>query len=202
MTGKRETMAALKWSLSALRSIGRIVRNGQLRLRGINVAWTANVHSSAEINCKRGTVSIGACSSIDKGAILRTYGGHIRIGSNSSINPYCVIYGHGGLTIGNGVRIAAHTVIIPANHNYLDSSIFVSAQGETKQGITVEDDVWLGAGVRVLDGVTIAKGCVVGAGSVLTKSTVSYGVYVGVPARKIAARSSSATMNTILGQKI
>lgn len=56
------------------------------------------------------------------------------------------------------------------------------------KGIIIEDDVWIGAGVKVLDGVTIAQGCVIGANSVVTKSTEPYGIYVGVPARKIKSR--------------
>ena len=53
------------------------------------------------------------------------------------------------------------------------------------KGIVIEDDVWIGSGVKILDGVVIGKGCVIGANAVVTKSTESYGVYVGVPAHKI-----------------
>mgnify|MGYP001323331499 CR=1 FL=1 len=56
-------------------------------------------------------------------------------------------------------------------------------------GIVIENDVWLGTGVRVLDGVTIGEGAVVGAGSVVTKSIPSYAIAVGVPAKVIKYRS-------------
>lgn len=56
------------------------------------------------------------------------------------------------------------------------------------KSIIIEDDVWIGAVVKVLDGVTIAQGCVIGANSVVTKSTEPYGIYVGIPARKIKSR--------------
>lgn len=162
-----------------------------LRLRGINVSWTAKIHKTAEIDSGGGVISIGARTIVDKGVIIRAYGGFVHIGTDCSINPYSVIYGHGGLYVGNGVRIATHSVFIPANHIYSDPSEFIYKQGETMEGIRVEDDVWLGAGVRVLDGVKIGRGAVIGAGAVVTKSIDEYGVYVGVPAKKISKRGLS-----------
>ena len=99
-----------------------------------------------------------------------------------------VIYGQGGVVIGNNVRIAAHTVIVPSNHIFTDTTIPIYLQGLSKKGIVIKDDVWLGAGVKVLDGVTIETGCVIGANSVVTKSTDSYGIYIGVPARLLKKR--------------
>ncbi|NMC13019.1 MAG: acyltransferase, partial [Chloroflexi bacterium] len=49
-------------------------------------------------------------------------------------------------------------------------------------------DVWIGAGVKILDGVVVSKGCVLAAGAVITHSTEPYGVYAGVPARRIKDR--------------
>ena len=51
--------------------------------------------------------------------------------------------------------------------------------------------MWIGAGVRILDGVIVRKGCIIGASSVLTKSTEEYGVYIGVPAKKIRNRKKN-----------
>lgn len=93
--------------------------------------------------------------------------------------------------IGNGVRIAAHTVIVPANHG-IDASTPIFEQPETKLGIAIEDDVWIGAGVRILDGVRIGRGCVIGAGAVVTRGTVPFGIYAGVPARQIGTRSETS----------
>ena len=56
------------------------------------------------------------------------------------------------------------------------------------QDVIIEKDVWIGANVTILKGVTVAEGCVVGAGTVLTKSTHPYGVYVGVPGKRISER--------------
>lgn len=106
---------------------------------------------------------------------------------NCSLNPYSILYGHGGLTIGNGVRIAAHVVIVPANHIIDDTDRYIYEQGETTKGIVIEDDVWIGAGARVLDGVTISRGCVIAGGAM---STEAYGIYGGIPARKIRNRGN------------
>jgi acetyltransferase-like isoleucine patch superfamily enzyme len=122
--------------------------------------------------------------------MLITYGGDIDIGVNCSVNPYCVLYGLGGLKIGDNVRIAAHTVIVPANHTFDDPSIPICRQPETKKGIIIEDDVWIGAGCRILDGVRIGRGSVIGAGSVVTKSIPEMSVAVGVPARVIRRRGA------------
>jgi acetyltransferase-like isoleucine patch superfamily enzyme len=159
-----------------------------LRIAGVKVDWSAVIDWSAAIERSGGEISIGRDTLIDRGVILRAYGGVIQLGSQCRVNPYVVLYGDGGLVIGNGVRIAAHAVLVAANHIYSDPNRFIFEQGETRLGINIEDDVWLGAGVRVLDGVTIRKGTVVGAGAVVTKSTEPYDVVVGVPAKKLRSR--------------
>ncbi|OPY70868.1 MAG: putative acetyltransferase [Syntrophorhabdaceae bacterium PtaU1.Bin034] len=136
----------------------------------------------------RDAVSIGAHTYIHRGALIHTYGGSITIGSGVSINPYCVIYGHGGLEIGNNVMIATHCVIIPANHRFERLDVPMSLQGMSCRGITIEDDVWLGARVTVLDGVTIGRGAVIGAGSVVNRSIPAYAIAAGVPARVRGSR--------------
>ena len=57
-----------------------------------------------------------------------------------------------------------------------------------KKGIVIEDDVWISGGVRILDGVTIKRGSAIGAGSVVTKSTIENSINVGVPARYLKMR--------------
>jgi acetyltransferase-like isoleucine patch superfamily enzyme len=128
--------------------------------------------------------------SLDDYAMVLTYGGDIVIGDNCSINSFSIAYGHGGLTIGNGVRIAAQTVIIPCNHNYIDPDKFIYQQGVTKLGITIKDDVWIAAGAKILDGVTIGKGAVVASGAVVTENVPDYAVVAGIPAKLIKYRKN------------
>jgi acetyltransferase-like isoleucine patch superfamily enzyme len=120
--------------------------------------------------------------------MILTYGGHIEIGDNCSVNPFTVIYGHGGVRIGEGVRIAAHTVIIPANHNIPTDGTPLHLSGFSAEGIEIDDHVWIGAGVRVLDGVKIGRNAVIAAGSVVTTSVPENATVAGVPARIIKQR--------------
>ena len=65
-------------------------------------------------------------------------------------------------------------------------------QGVYSQGsIVIGDDVWLGAGAVVLDGVRIGKGCIVGAGAVVTKNLPDYAIAVGVPAKVTKMRQAN-----------
>lgn len=155
------------------------------KIKGYTAGKGSIIHPTAIITSE---VKMGDFCEIHPYTILDTKSGSIELGNNVSVNPHSMIYGQGGLKIGNDVRIAAHVVIIPANHNFDGRDLPIRKQGMTKKGVIIEDDVWLGTGVKVLDGVTIAKGCVIAAGAVVTKSTEPYGVYAGVPAKKIKSR--------------
>jgi len=155
----------------------------------IDLGFNSSVRPRALLKIVNGgRIRIGNNCTIHDYAMLLTYGGIISIGDRTTVNPFCILYGHGGLKIGNGVRIAAHTTIVPFNHNYGDRDRFIYQQGETALGITINDDVWIGSGVRILDGVTIGKGAVIGAGSVVTRDVPEYAVVAGVPARTIKYR--------------
>jgi acetyltransferase-like isoleucine patch superfamily enzyme len=172
-----------------LRRAREAVRNSFLRMRGIHVGRRAIVSTRATLSRELGgSISIGAHTHIHDFVRLESYGGDITIGDYCSINPFCILYGHGGLAIGRDVRIAAHVVIVPANHVFADRAKPIREQGLSCKGIVIGDDVWIGAGARILDGVKIANGSVIGAGAVVTRSTEPYGVYVGSPARLVAER--------------
>jgi acetyltransferase-like isoleucine patch superfamily enzyme len=156
--------------------------------KNIKIGPNVFIHPAATLVSGNGTITIGHNCQIHKGVIINTYGGNISIGNNVSINPYSIIYGHGDLTIGNDVRIAAQALIIPANHNFNDPDKLIRKQGLSQEGITIENDVWIGAGAKILDGVTVTEGCVIGAGAMVNKSTEPYGIYVGTPAKKIDSR--------------
>lgn len=135
-----------------------------------------------------GSISIGENCYIAPWVVINTYGGDISIGNNVSINYFSVLYGHGGLTIGDDCRIATHTVIIPSEHNFQRTDIPIRKQGNTHKGISIGNDVWIGANVTVLDGSQIGTGCVVGANSTTKGELSPYGIYVGAPAQKVRAR--------------
>lgn len=161
-----------------------------LRLRyGSRVRFGARCKiAGAIIEPGKGRIAIGSRAEIKRGAMIQANGGSVTIGDHFSLNPYSILYGSGGLTIGNWVRIAAHVVVIPANHGFDDPDVPIKAQPETRLGIVIEDDVWIGAGAVILDGAHISRGCVIGAGSVVKGRTEPLGIYVGSPARKVAVR--------------
>ena len=93
--------------------------------------------------------------------------------------------GHGGVQIGDSVRIACHTVMIPANHVVGNSEKLLHESGVTSKGIIIESNVWIGSGCRILDGVHIGKNSVIAAGAVVNKSVDRNTVVGGVPAHII-----------------
>ena len=156
--------------------------------RSIKLGKNVKIFGHSEIIVNGGSLTIGDSTYILYNAMIMTYGGNIEIGSHCSINPFSVIYGGGGLTIGNFVRIAPHVAIFPSNHIYDDPDTPIYLQGIKAEGIVIKDDVWIGAGAKILDGVTIGYGSVVAAGSVVTKDIPEYAVAAGVPARVIGWR--------------
>ncbi|TWI34807.1 acyltransferase [Mesorhizobium tianshanense] len=155
---------------------------------GIRIGKGTVIKLGARIRRDSGDITIGSYCIIHEGARLLAYGGQITIGDNVSVNPLCVLYGHGGLEIGSGVLIATGTVIVPANHQIV-AGVPIRTQKLICRGIRIGDDVWIGAGVRVLDGSTVESGVVVGAGSVITGGIVPRNsIVAGIPARKIGER--------------
>ncbi|BET24767.1 acetyltransferase-like isoleucine patch superfamily enzyme [Limnobacter thiooxidans] len=135
-----------------------------------------------------GKVILGNNTVLRKGAKLITYGGEIKIGNNVTVNHNTIIYGQGGVTIGDGVLIAANCILIPANHRFAADRP-IRGQGSTAFGITIGEDVWLGCGVNLLDNTTIEKGVVIAAGSTVTSGCyASYCIYGGTPAKQIGSR--------------
>ena len=152
-----------------------------------NNVW---IESNVTLGAYDGQISLGENTHLLPFVVLHTYSGYIHIGKNCTIHPFCVLYGHGGLTIGDNVRIATSTIIIPANHKYKDPDVAVREQGSSREGIIIGNDVWIGAGVRIVDGVRVGDGSIIAAGSVVTKSTPKYSVSAGVPAKVIDNRKN------------
>lgn len=138
-----------------------------------------------------GPVAIGERSEIRDDAVVDAQCGPVTLGSRVGVNPFCILYGAGGLTIGNDVLIAAHTVVIPSNHRFDRLDLPIYDQGTTQKGVTIGSDVWLGTHVVVLDGVHIADGAIVAAGAVVNRDVAPRAIVGGVPARTIGSRDSA-----------
>lgn len=113
------------------------------------------------------------------------------IGEGTYIGEYNNIRASGGIIrIGNNCSISQHISMIASNHGIaLGKNISSQKWDESKAGITIEDDVWIGANCVILPGVHIHSGAVIGAGSVVTKDIPVNAIAVGNPARVIKFRT-------------
>lgn len=186
-----------------------IDRNAHLiGISGIEIGSGSSIEALATVSTRRtgtirglryaphGRVTIGRNCSIRTGAIVACSGGDISIGDDVSVNPYTILYGYGGLTIGSMTRIAAHVVIVPSNHVFRDPDMPIMLQPITGKGISIGHDVWIGAHVTALDGVTIGNRAVIGAGAVVTKDIPDASIAIGVPATVVASREDGEILET------
>jgi len=116
--------------------------------------------------------------------LLTIQGGSIEIGDGSHIQPRCQFSAaKGSIKIGKRAEIAPACAFYPYNHG-LSADLPVRDQPLTSRGgITIGDDVWLGYGVIVLDGVHIGDGAVIAAGAVVVNDIPAMAIAAGVPAR-------------------
>lgn len=118
---------------------------------------------------------------------------NLSLGKNISIHPMCYIecgpFDDSGIIIEDDVSIAHGTTIICTSHTYNHEEIRTIKDMPVKyETVHICKNVWIGAKATILCGVTIESGCVIGANSVLTKSTKADGIYVGSPATRIKDR--------------
>lgn len=105
------------------------------------------------------------------------------IGNRNHINRHCTIDARGGIIIKENVSISHNVTLCSAGHDCQTPDFkYISAP------IIIEDYVWIGINVTILKGVTIGRGAVIAAGSVVTKDCESLGIYAGIPAKKIGER--------------
>jgi acetyltransferase-like isoleucine patch superfamily enzyme len=127
---------------------------------------------------------------VGRNSILSCKEGSIFIDDNCNISANCSLLSETEIRLGKCCFLAGHCYLVAGgNHSFDDITTPIMFQPSfSKGGIEIADDVWLGAGVIVLDGVKIGKGSVVGAGSVVTLALPEYSVAVGSPAARIRDR--------------
>lgn len=111
------------------------------------------------------------------------YGKHILVGNNVFFNFNCVLLDVATITIGNNVFLGPAVQLYTVNHP-LDAAMRRTGV-EQAAPITIGDDVWIGGGVIICPGVTIADRAVIAAGSVVTQDVNSDAVYAGNPAKLV-----------------
>jgi acetyltransferase-like isoleucine patch superfamily enzyme len=187
--GLRAVAYRLIMKLDGIVAIERGVRirfADQIRLgRGVYLDEGVYLHACP------GGIEIGENTRVMHHAELHVYNfrhlpyAGIKIGRDSLIGEFNVLRGQGGITIGDRVYTSPMVQLVAINHVFSDPTRPFVEQGIAAQGITVEDDVWIGAGAIVTDGVCIGRNAVVAAGAVVTQDVPPHTVVAGVPARLV-----------------
>ena len=131
-----------------------------LNAENIKIGWNIHIDNINNIFIKRNVLINSWCKFITGGSPKDIA---ITIGENSFLGPNCLL------------TTVTHEI------GNSDQRAGVNLYKSTK----IDEGCWLGANVTVLPGVTIGKGCIVGAGSLVNKSLEENYMYAGVPARKI-----------------
>jgi maltose O-acetyltransferase len=121
---------------------------------------------------------------------------NVSIGSHCDFAQDIFLAGGGGIVIGDWVGFGPDTKVWSVNHRFDDPDRPWLLQGWEKKTVTIEDDVWLAANVFVMPGVTIGKGAIIAAGTIVSKSIPPYAVVGGNPGRIIGWRKNTRPKDT------
>lgn len=194
---------SLKRAVRLLRGLGRLQRIVFMD-RGVSLNARNMIRIGRAVSIGRGVhidglsrsgITLGDRVTIDIGAILRgsgvirNLGEGIHISDGTAIGARNFLHGGGGIYIGENCLFGPSVMIFSEDHEFHDPAVLIREQGEKRNAVRIERDVWLGANVVVLAGVSIGEGSVVAAGAVVTKSLGPFGVFAGIPARRIGDRS-------------
>jgi acetyltransferase-like isoleucine patch superfamily enzyme len=178
--------------------LGRRVRIKSKRMLSIGKGCT--LADDVVIDClSKNGIKIGDNVSIPNHTYIRctgvisNLGEGLLIGNGSGLGHYNFINAQGGVYIGENVIVGPFVKILAENHVFSDPTLPIKLQGVSRKGITIKDNVWIGASSTILDGVTIESGAVVAAGALVNRDVQANAVVAGVPARVIKIRESSST---------
>ncbi|HSJ59500.1 MAG TPA: acyltransferase [Anaerolineae bacterium] len=141
-----------------------------------------------DANTPEGRIELHDDVWLSRGSYIVAGEAHVTIGPSTYVGHRSLMYGHAGIDVGRDVLIANDVQLICGNHTFARRDVPIRAQPPQGAPIVIEDDVWLAASAIVLGGVTVGRGCVVGAGAVVTHSLPPYSIARGVPARVVGVR--------------
>jgi acetyltransferase-like isoleucine patch superfamily enzyme len=168
-------------------------RRWELARRGLRLDRSCYVGPGVSLGpdhttAMRGVVEVSDSCELNQGVELNPFRGSIRIARRVWLGPYVVIYGHGGVEIGEQTLVSMHCTILSSNHAIAPMGTLIRDVADELRPTKIGRDVWIGANAVILGGVTIGDGAVVAAGAVVTKDVEPGAVVAGVPARAIRKR--------------
>jgi acetyltransferase-like isoleucine patch superfamily enzyme len=186
---------------STINLIRRLMRFGE---PGLDTRWAARgvksiefgegarMHrTAAALSNDDGHIRLGRDVWVGRGAVVNCWSGFVHLGDRVRVGPMVMLYGDGGLEIGDDTMFGPQAIVEAGNHDFDRLDISVFDQGSSDRGVRIGRDVWIGAHATVLDGVTIGDQAIVGAGAVVTKDVPARAIVAGVPARQIGERGKA-----------
>ncbi len=171
-------------------------RRWKLARRGVRLDRSCYVGPGVSVGLDtvprvNGVIEIAAKCELNQGVELNPWGGSIRLARRVWLGPYVVIYGHGGVEIGESTLVSMHCTILSSNHAIPALGTLIRDVPDELLPTKIGRDVWIGANAVILGGVTIGDGAVVAAGAVVTKDVEAGAIVAGVPASLMRKRQAT-----------
>jgi acetyltransferase-like isoleucine patch superfamily enzyme len=136
-------------------------------------------------------IDVGHGVFLGRGTILSCKDGDISIGDHGNFGFHCEVFSGSSVTVGKHGLFAAQSYLVGGGHEFEHTALAVIDQPRSSRGIALGDNVWLGAGAKVLDGVRIGRDVVVGANAVVNADLPDGAIAAGVPARVLRHRAGT-----------
>ncbi len=159
---------------------------------GDNVVIDDNVVLDAKGQDNYG-IKIGSGAFVGRNTIFNCKNGDIVLGDNANFGFNCQIFSANKVQFGKNALVAAYSYFVGGTHNFDSPNKSPMEQGRKAAGINIGDNIWIGAGVCVQDGVTIGHDCIIGTSAVVNSNIPDYSIAVGIPARVIKNRRKKST---------
>jgi maltose O-acetyltransferase len=114
----------------------------------------------------------------------------LALGDGAGIAPGAVLDCRGGLSIGRDTMIGIDAVLLTTSHRFQSTEVPMRLQGLDAAPLAIGADVWVGARVIILPGLSVGDGAIIGAGAVVTHDVSPYTIVAGCPAREIGTRKA------------